>query len=78
MIQFLFFGLITVLYGPEIAHAGRHAIHEHLGIVLGIVGAIVLAIFVYILRKLFARRPGTEFPLEEMDEATGEDSTLIT
>ena len=77
-IQFLVCALITIFYGPEIVHMGRRAIHEHLGIVLGIVGAIVLAIFVYILRKLFARRPGTEFPLEEMDEATGEDSTLIT
>lgn len=80
-IQFLVCALITIFYGPEIVHAGRHAIHEHLGIVLGVVGAIVLAIFVYILRKLFARRPGTEFPLEEMaetDETAAEDSTLIT
>src|ERR1700733_1988542 len=38
MIQFLFFGLITVLYGPEIAHAGRRMVHDHLGTVLVAVG----------------------------------------
>jgi membrane protein YqaA with SNARE-associated domain len=78
MIQFLFFGVITVLYGPEIAHAGRRALHEHLGIVLGSVGAAVLAILVYSLRKLFDRR-NPELPADDVDAATeDEDSTLIT
>jgi membrane protein YqaA with SNARE-associated domain len=80
-IQFLVCALITVFYGPEIAQAGRHAVHEHLGLVLGVVGVIVLIIFVYVLRKLFARR-GTQFPMEEEagQDATTEpdDSTLIT
>jgi membrane protein DedA with SNARE-associated domain len=82
-IQFMVCALITIFYGPEIAHAGRQAIHEHLGIALGFVGAIVLGLFVYILRKLFAGRAGGQFPLEEtgeQDEAATEpdDSTLIT
>jgi membrane protein YqaA with SNARE-associated domain len=80
-IQFLVCALITVFYGPEIAHTFRRAVHEHLGIVLGLVGAGVLWIFVYILRKLFAGR-GTRFPLEEVAEpveaAEPDDSTLIT
>jgi len=82
MIQFLFFSLITVFYGPEIAHAARMAVHEHLGVVLVLVGAIVLALLVYVLRKLFDRRRGTQFPMEEIvvpDEvACEDDSTLIT
>jgi membrane protein YqaA with SNARE-associated domain len=81
-IQFLVCALITVFYGPEIAHTARHMAHEHLGMVLGFVGVIVLAIFVYILRKLFAGRPGAEFPIEETPEqdeaAETDDSTLIT
>ena len=80
-VQFLVCALITVFYGPEIAHAGRRAVHEHLGPVLGVVGVIVLVIFVYVLRKLFAKR-GTQFPIEDAVEqdAPGEsdDSTLIT
>ena len=82
MIQFLFFALITVFYGPEIAHAARQAVHEHLGVVLLIVGVVVLGLSIYVLRKLFDRRRGTQFPIEETvetDEAASEDdSTLIT
>jgi membrane protein YqaA with SNARE-associated domain len=66
-VQFLVCAVITVMYGPEIAHAGRRAVHEHLGIVLGLVGVLVLWILVYVVRKLFARR-GTKFPIEETDE----------
>ena len=73
-IQFLVCALITVFYGPEIAHTFRRAVHEHLGIALGFVGAGVLWIFVYVLRKLFAGR-GTKFPLEET--AQDDDLTMV-
>ena len=81
-IQFLVCALITVFYGPEIAHAGRQAVHEHLGIVVGFVGVVALAISVYVLRNLFNRRHGAKFPIEESpeleDAAETDDSTLIT
>jgi membrane protein YqaA with SNARE-associated domain len=66
-VQFLVCAVITVVYGPEIAHAGRRAVHEHLGLVLGLVGIGVLWIAVYVTRKLFARR-STKFPIEDADE----------
>ena len=83
MIQFLVCALITIYFGPTIAHAIRLAMHEHLSAVLIVVGAIVLALVVYVLRKLFARRSGTGFPMEETTEldapiADPDDSTLIT
>jgi membrane protein YqaA with SNARE-associated domain len=82
MIQFLVCALITIYYGPAIAHAARHAVHDHLGGVLGVVGVIVLGLSIYVLRKLFDMRRGTQFPLEEsveLDEAiVDDDSTLIT
>ncbi len=82
LVQFLVCALITVFYGPEIAHAFRRAVHEHSDIVLAISLAIGLAFVVYLLRKLFDRRRGTRFPIEETvetDEAANEDdSTLIT
>lgn len=81
-VQFLVCGLITVMYGPEIAHAGRQAIHEHLGGVLGIAGVVALVLCVYVLRKLFNGRQGAQFPIEETPEleeaAETDDSTLIT
>jgi membrane protein YqaA with SNARE-associated domain len=76
MVQFLFFGLITVFFGPEIAHAGRRAVHEHLGLLLAVVVAAVVWLLVVILRKVFDGRRGTPLPIEEQDEA--EDSTLIS
>jgi membrane protein YqaA with SNARE-associated domain len=82
MVQFLVCALITVFYGPEIAHAFRRAVHEHWDVVLAIFLAFGLAFVVYLLRKLFDRRRGTRFPIEESaetDEAVNEDdSTLIT
>jgi membrane protein YqaA with SNARE-associated domain len=73
-VQFLVCALITVFYGPEIAHTARIAVHEHLGIALGFVGAGVLWIFAYVLRKLFGGR-GTKFPLEEA--AQDDDLTTV-
>jgi membrane protein YqaA with SNARE-associated domain len=82
-IQFLVCALITVFYGPEIAHTARRTVHEHPTVLLGIVGIAVVWLLVYILRKIFAAR-GTKFPIEETAEseetveAEAEDSTLIT
>jgi hypothetical protein len=55
---------------------------EHLGIVLAVVGLVVVLLLVYAILKLFDRKRGTKFPLEEtpaLDTAeAGDDSTLIT
>jgi membrane protein YqaA with SNARE-associated domain len=81
-VQFLVCALITVFYGPEIAHAFHRAVHEHSDVVLAIFLAIGLAFVVYLLRKLFDRRRGTQFPIEETSEtdetASDDDPTLIT
>jgi membrane protein YqaA with SNARE-associated domain len=81
-VQFMVCALITIFYGPEIAHAGRHMLHEHPGMLLGIVGVVVVGLLVYMLRKMFARRGGTPLPIEDasqVDEAAEtDDSTLIT
>jgi membrane protein YqaA with SNARE-associated domain len=79
-VQFLVCALITVFYGPEIAYTARHAAHEHPAVLLGIVGVVVVALLVVILRKIFAGRDG-KLPIEEadQDEALEEnDSTLIS
>jgi membrane protein YqaA with SNARE-associated domain len=80
-VQFLVCALITVFYGPEIAHTARHAVHEHPAVLLGIVGVAVVWLLAFILRKIFAGR-SANLPIEEtaeLEEAAGEeDSTLIT
>jgi len=81
LIQFLVCAIITIVYGPAIAHTLRHAVRDHPAALIGIVGGIVLLLLVYVLRKLFDRKRGTEFPLEEAaddDLPDGDDATLIT
>jgi membrane protein YqaA with SNARE-associated domain len=77
-VQFLVCALITVFYGPEIAHTFRRAVHEHFGIVLGIGLALGVWLLVWVLRKLFAGGRGAEFPIEEAETAKDVDSTLIS
>jgi membrane protein YqaA with SNARE-associated domain len=79
-VQFLVCALITIFYGPAIAHTVRREIHEHFEIVLAIGVAIGVGMLVYVLRKLFDGRRGTEFPIEEApaDAAEDVDSTLIS
>jgi membrane protein YqaA with SNARE-associated domain len=82
-VQFLVCALITVFYGPEIAHTARQTVHDHPTVLLGIVGVAVVWLLAFILRKIFARR-GATLPIEEtagpeeIVEAEAEDSTLIT
>jgi membrane protein YqaA with SNARE-associated domain len=84
MIQFLFCALVTIFFGPAIAHAIRHTMHEHLSTVLVVVGVLALTLTVYVLRKIFDRRRGTRFPIEEVTAETNDaagaedDSTLIS
>jgi membrane protein YqaA with SNARE-associated domain len=81
-VQFLLCALITNFYGPEIAHAGRHMLHEHPALLMGVVGVVVVWLLVYMLRKMFAAPGGTTLPIEETPEmeaaAETDDSTLIT
>jgi membrane protein YqaA with SNARE-associated domain len=64
-IQFLVCALITIFYGPTIAHTARMAVHEHLGWVILGAGIIGIGLLVYVLRKIFDGRRGTKFPVEE-------------
>lgn len=73
-IQFLVCAVITILYGPEIAHMARHAVHQHPGLLLGIAGAVIVALAVFVVRKVMDRRPSEKFPVEDAPD----DSTLIT
>jgi membrane protein YqaA with SNARE-associated domain len=65
LIQFLVCALITIFYGPTIAHTARMAVHEHLGLVLLVSGVVGIGLLVYVLRKIFDGRRGTKFPVEE-------------
>jgi membrane protein YqaA with SNARE-associated domain len=72
-IQFLVCAVITIRYGPQIAYTWRHAVHEHFNIVMALVSAVGLLFVLYILRKIFDRKRGTRFPLEDGERTYGEE-----
>jgi membrane protein YqaA with SNARE-associated domain len=64
-LRFLVWAIITILYGPKILHSITQALRQHLGYVLGGAGIIVVLLGAYVVRKLFDRRRGTRFPVED-------------
>ena len=67
-LRFLLWAIITVFYGPAIVHTIVRTIHEHLGLVLAGVGAIIIVLALFITRKIFDRKNGTRLPIEDADK----------
>jgi membrane protein YqaA with SNARE-associated domain len=65
--RFLLWAAITVFYGPAIVQTIGHAFHEHLGLILAGIGAIIVLIALFVTRKIFDRRNGTPLPIEDAD-----------
>lgn len=64
-LRFLVWAIITILYGPAILDTITREVHLHLQLVLGVGGILVGLVAFWVIRKLFDRRRGTRFPLEE-------------
>ncbi len=64
-VRFLIWAIITITYGPTILHAMTRAMHAHLGYVLGVGGAALGLLAVYVVRRVFDGRRGTRLPVEE-------------
>ena len=64
-VRFFLFACITRYFGQAIMHSVNNAFHRHLGLVLAGVGLLVMTLVAYVIRKVFDRRRGTRFPLEE-------------
>lgn len=67
-LRFLAVGIVTVIYGPAIVQTIGKTMHQHLGLVLAGVGAIILVLAFLVTRKIFDRRNGTRLPIEEADK----------
>ena len=71
-VRFLIWATITILYGPKLIHTVTHTLRAHLGIVLSAVFALIVLLAAYVIRKLFDRRRGTRFAVEDEEiEAQG-------
>jgi membrane protein YqaA with SNARE-associated domain len=74
-LRFLVESILVIVYGPAILSTALHMMHRHLSLSIGIVGALVMIIFVQIMRKVFDRRKGTTLPVEEEPVAEPEKTT---
>ena len=55
-VRFLLFSILAVVYGPTILHSFTHQLHQHFAAVLGVAGAIMLALGGYMLRRILDKR----------------------
>lgn len=68
LIQFLVCSILFIIFGPKILVIGRSMMQEHSGVLWSIGGILLVAITVYILRKVFSRRKGEKLPIEDAEE----------
>jgi membrane protein YqaA with SNARE-associated domain len=64
-LRFLVWAVITILYGPKLLEVISWELRAHLQLVLGAGGILVGLIALWVVRKLFDKRRGTQFPAED-------------
>jgi membrane protein YqaA with SNARE-associated domain len=64
-LRFLIESILVIVYGPAVLSLGLHAIRHHLGLVLGGVGLVIIALALYVFRRVFDRSKGIALPLED-------------
>ena len=73
LIRFLMLSILVILYGPTILETITHGIRRHLPVLLWIAGAFAMVLLIYVVRRLFDRRRGESFPLEDPADPTTDD-----
>lgn len=64
-LQFIICALLYIWFGPSIFRSTTRLMHEHLNIVLGLLGLGLLLLALWVARKVFDRRRGVRLPVEE-------------
>jgi membrane protein YqaA with SNARE-associated domain len=64
-VQFMVCSLLTMWFGPKLAHSVRHMARDHAGVLIGVSLAVLFALIFFAVRKIFDRRKGVALPVEE-------------
>ena len=64
-LRFLLEAVVTIVYGPKILSTIGGVLHAHLDSVLAVLGILAGLLVLYLVRKLFSKRRGTPFPVED-------------
>jgi membrane protein YqaA with SNARE-associated domain len=68
-VRFIVVSVLIIFFGKRIVHTIQATFHHHLGLMLAGCGIVLLLLAAYVIRKLFDRRRGIKFPVEEEEEA---------
>ena len=75
LIQFLFFAVLTYVYGPRAMQMVTGGLRNHGHLVMIVAGVLLVVVLIWVVRKLFDRRRGTTLPME--DEASEGVSRIV-
>ncbi|MFC6646703.1 YqaA family protein [Granulicella cerasi] len=66
LIQFLVCSLLTIWFGPTLVHTLKAGFHEHMGLTIGGICAVLFLIVFWVVRKTFDKKRGAEsLPIED-------------
>jgi len=71
-VQFFIWSLLLIWFGPKFAHSLHVMFHRHLGLMISGIGFLLFLLGFYIIRKIFDRKRGVNFPVEDGDSQTEE------
>ena len=64
-VRFVVVSVLIIFFGKRILRTVTMAFHDHLGLVIAGVGVVLLLLAVWVIRRLFDKRRGVAFPVEE-------------
>lgn len=73
VVQFTVYATLTHLYGPAVVDLIFRTVRSHAHLLLFVVGILLAALAVWVVRKIFDRKRGTRLPIED----TAEDQHTI-
>ena len=65
LVQFTVYATLTYFYGPAVVDILFHTVRAHAHLVLFIVGLLLIVLAIWVVRKVFDRKRGTRFPIED-------------
>jgi membrane protein YqaA with SNARE-associated domain len=73
-VQFFIWSLMLIWFGPKFAHTMSVMFHRHLALMMTGIGFLLFLLSFYIIRKIFDRKRGEQFPVEDGNESAKESS----
>jgi membrane protein YqaA with SNARE-associated domain len=64
-LRFVIVSFLIIFFGQRILKTFSDALHYHRGLVLSVCGVLLLVLGIWVIRKLFDRKRGSEFPAED-------------